>query len=155
MAGEAEAAAAILKTLFGEKQLGAPAAAPQFGGQGGGLLGQQSGPEGLMRILANAGQNPFMGGIEALQGQNPELFAKPQVATPVPTKNEQFGPPDELFESGPDKKAGIKGFLSQFGKGIDETLSSPSKQLGIGLLGQIDPRLSLAGLLAGGLFGGK
>ena len=144
MAGEAEAAAAILKTLFGEKQLGQAAPAFQPGmtsqtGLGGTLQSELLKPQGLLSLLQSLNQGPEAPISEAVES--------------LPT--EQFGPPDELFESGPDKKAGIKGFLSQFGKGIDETLSSPSKQLGIGLLGQIDPRLSLAGLLAGGLFGGK
>lgn len=146
MPGEAEAAAAILKTLFGDKQLGQVAPSFQPGmtsqtGVGGTLQSELLKPQGLLSLLQNLNQGPESPVTEALES--------------VPTQTPPVGPPDELFESGPDKKAGIKGFLSQFGKGIDETLSSPSKQLGIGLLGQIDPRLSLAGLLAGGLFGGR
>ena len=147
-----EAVASILKTLLGQKQLGAPAPAFQPGemlGQAGGLGNIQDEllkPQGLLSLLQSLNQGP-----EAPISEAVESLPAEQAGPPSP----QFGPPDELFESGPDKKAGIKGFLSQFGKGIDETLSSRSKQLGIGLLGQIDPRLSLAGLLAGGLFGGR
>lgn len=38
---------------------------------------------------------------------------------------------------------------------LDKTLSSPSKTLGIGLLGQLDPRLALAGLIASGFMNGR
>ena len=141
-------ALALASQAIGSKQLGSPAPAPNVPGVEG-LVGQAGGlgniqdellkPPDLLSLLLNLNQEPEAPISEAVES--------------LPT--EQFGPPDELFESGPDKKAGIKGFLSQFGKGIDETLSSRSKQLGIGLLGAIDPRLSLAGLLAGGLFGGK
>ena len=139
------ALAAILPSIIGGKQLGGQAPAPNLGQ---GLLGQQMSPEELMKLLTMTEQGNNFGGIGAVQNQVPELF-KPK-GPPFETK----GPPESL-KTGPEKKEGIKGFLSQFGKGIDSTLSSPSQQLGIGLLGQIDPRLSLAGLLAGGLFGGR
>ena len=51
-----------------------------------------------------------------------------------------------------EDKGGFLSGLKQLGSGFDDTLSSPSRQLGIGLLGRLDPRLGLTGLLASGLF---
>ena len=142
------AAVTAAPSVIGSKQLGSPAPPPTIGQSGGagGLLGQQIDPDELMRILTRSSEANSTGALAAVQNQNPDLFAKPETGGPPNT--------DDL-EAKPDKLDRIKGFLGQFGKGIDATLESPSKQLGIGLLGQIDPRLSLAGLVAGGLFGGR
>ena len=43
--------------------------------------------------------------------------------------------------------------FSQFFGNLDSNLQSPSKQLGLGLLGQLNPNLPYAGLLAMGLLG--
>lgn len=48
-----------------------------------------------------------------------------------------------------DKPTGLGAFFGN----LDQNLQSPSKQIGLGLLSQIDPRLAQAGLLAGGFFG--
>lgn len=132
-------ASQFLPSIIGQNQLGPAAPAFQPGQMG--LLGGIQQPNPIQDILGQ------IGGIDALQKDNPQLF---NIPAPTPPEVEK-----EPLISGPEKKEGIKGFLSQFGKGIDSTLNSPSKQLGIGLLGQIDPRLGLAGLAAGGLFGGR
>lgn len=48
-----------------------------------------------------------------------------------------------------DKPSGFGAFFGN----LDKNLQSPSKQIGLALLSQIDPRLAQAGLLAGGFFG--
>jgi hypothetical protein len=53
-----------------------------------------------------------------------------------------------------DEKETKRGFDEFFGS-IDKTLNSPSKVIGLGLLGQLHPALFYAGLLTTGLLGGK
>lgn len=66
-----------------------------------------------------------------------EMIGKPQMGPPAP-------PPPNFM-----------GRLGQFADNIDHTFQSPSKQLGLGLLGQIHPGLALGGLLGAGIFGGR
>ena len=123
--------------VVGDPQLGG--IAPIGGAVSG--LGQapQSQPLGLLSKLgqSNAPQLPIGDAIvnddpSGLLGEdNPALKALRE--TPLPEEN----------------KSGIGGFFGN----LDDTLSSPSQTLGIGLLGQLDPRLALLGLGAGGLLG--
>lgn len=55
-------------------------------------------------------------------------------------------------ETLPDKSP-ANPFIGFFDK-LDNNLQSPSKQIGLGLLGQQDPNLALAGIIAMGLLGG-
>jgi hypothetical protein len=53
----------------------------------------------------------------------------------------------------PTAPPGIGDRVGGFFGNLDNTLNSPSKILGLGLLGRLDPSLSILGLLGGGLFG--
>ena len=131
-----DATASILQTLFGQKQLGAPA--PQFQpGESGGL--DLGGPD-LVSLLTNLGQQDQGGVTNALQA----LPTEPQEGSP-----DFVGPPNDA--------AGIEppGFLSDFFGKLDSNLQSPSKVLGLGLLNRLDPKLGLLGLLSSGIFGGN
>ena len=91
-----------------------------------GLLGPPLGSEGLPRF--KAASSAQIGGVDAAI---------------TPPASEQLG------EKAPDNP-----FIGFFDK-LDTNLQSPSKQIGLGLLGQQDPRLAVAGLIAMGLLGGS
>jgi len=159
MAGEVEAAASILKTLFGEKRLGAAAAPFQPGeslGVGGGLF------DTLQAIQQFAPQQDISG-LVGTQGQ--ELFPQVRANEPVTSLPSVFNTEAQNVALGPSEgEPGFVGpsnipsgqqqspFASFFGN-LDQNLQSPSKVLGLGLLNQLDPRLAGLGLFAGGLFG--
>ena len=67
------------------------------------------------------------------------------------TLSEAITPPASEEAGEPDKTT-FSQRVEQFAGNLDNTLNSPAKMLGIGLLGQVDPRLVWAGLLAAGLF---
>lgn len=112
----------FLNSLIGGRQAGAPAPAPNLGG----------GSDFAAQLAQLAQQNNFgsgmIGGLPEAMQNLPE--------TKVNTKKPEGAPEQSGFD--------------KFFGGIDSTLSSPSKTLLIGGLGQIDPRLALAGLLTSG-----
>lgn len=126
----------LFQQLFGGQQVAPAAPAPQLGGTTG------VGGDALSRL---AERNNFGSGIigglpEAMQNLPTQQIgaATPSMADMAAENN--FG------GSEPQKQGGI----GQFFGNIDSTLQSPAKTLGIGALGQIDPRLAMAGLLASG-----
>lgn len=78
----------------------------------------------------------------------------------IPGLTGQIGPqaPPQMGPPMPQRQgigAALGGKIGQFTDNLDQTFQSPSKQLGLGLLGQLHPGLALGGLLAGGIFGGR
>lgn len=114
--------------LIGGKQLGAPAPAPNFGG----------GLDFSKQLAELAQQNNF--GHGGMIGGLPQAMQNLPESPKVNDKK-----PSPVVEETPEQ-SGFGGFLGN----IDSTLSSPSKTLGIGLLGRMHPNLALAGLLASG-----
>jgi hypothetical protein len=167
MSAEAAAAGAdFMKFLIGQKQLGAsaPPFMPQMGafsplGFGSTSLG------GAAPSLIPTQQGPsiedLIGSPQARGMQVPQQAA-PQV---LPQGNGFVGPP--TLENDPTQftppvtpgkeaaTAGKSNPFNQFFGNVDQTLQSPSKVLGLGLLGQIDPRLGIAGLIASGFLNGR
>lgn len=90
-----------------------------------GLLGGKVGDSGLRGF--RQASNAQIGGIDNLETE--PFSKKSEGDTPNP-------------------------FVGFFDK-LDTNLQSPSKQIGLGLLGQQDPRLAVAGLIAMGLLGGN
>ena len=116
----------------------APAAPPFQPGQmpQGGLLG---GSQTLGGPSVTDGFMQKIGGIPDISDLVQSAPASDVTAPPVDMpETEGFG----------EKIGGFMG-------GMDKTLQSPTKRLGLGLLDQQDPRLALGALLASGLFGGK
>ena len=97
-------------------------------------------PGKAMSLLASA--NNFGNPIE--QGKN---AAEDAVGPPITAMG-----PGAPGTRTTDEQPPVNPFSGFFGN-LDDTLGSPAKVLGMGLLGQIDPRLGAAGLLAGGLLG--
>lgn len=146
------------------RQSAAPAPAFQPGQGGGfdpiglnqGVFGQQ----GAVQQLGNLGISGLFGddflesliGPQESRGQElaPQVLA--QDAGPLGTTQDFQNPTDpnilESLQETPEKS----GFGAFFGN-LDQNLQSPSKQIGLSLLSQIDPRLAQLGLLGGGLFG--
>jgi hypothetical protein len=84
------------------------------------------------------------------------------VLKPDTTADEQTpGSLEDFKQKSSDQIGGIGGPIDtnqtnpfgQFFGNLDGNLQSPSKQLGLGLLGQVNPYLPYAGLLAMGLLG--
>lgn len=122
---------ALLQQLIGGKQLGA--AAPPFQpGQAVGLLGGDAQPR--LPMMDTIG-----GATDAVQELQP------------PIASGLGGPQAGQVQPEPEPQ---QGFLGDFFGTLDHNLQSPSKVIGMGLLNRIDPRLGMAGLLAGGLLGG-
>lgn len=178
MAGEMQAAADIMKVLFGQKSLGGMAQPFQAGPMGTqlnsdltepvptdpfsqgfpsgagmksieemlgltkpnppqlpiGQAGTQDEIGGNADILARGGD--LSGGFGNMMGQQQQMGPEP-MRPPEELANEQTSPFSEFFGN------------------LDQNLQSPSKVLGMGLLGQIDPRLGYGALAAMGLLGGK
>lgn len=128
--------ASIFKTLIGEKQLGGMAPPP--------MMGRSNGVGGNADILAqlaqqnNFGQGGMIGGLPQAMQNLPETAGTPKI-------NSKDKAPSSVIEENPEQS----GFGKFFGN-LDSTLSSPSKTLGIGALGQINPYVGLAALLASG-----
>jgi len=178
MAGEVEAAAAILKTLFGEKQLGGIAPGFNPGGGAGfdalglneGIFGEQGAVQqlgGLGGLFGNQSIESLIGKPEE-RGQElaPQVLAQDQQGSPAfvnpPQDTSGFVDPalqDEsvLLAKGPfglqNESEEELGLFSKFFGNLDQNLQSPSKVIGLGLLNQLDPRLAGLGLFGGGLFG--
>jgi hypothetical protein len=160
--------------MIGTKQLGAAAPAYQPGASPG-LLGgspqqnQISGLPGvdldLMRLLtgklaeldssqpvvipdtgSSISNLPIGGPTQGMTTANPMGDAGPVSGLPGLDQNLM----DKLQGMNDQKPS----FLSGFANNLDNNLQSPTKVIGMGLLNRIDPKLGLAGLLAGGLFGG-
>ena len=169
MAGELQAGADIMKILFGEKALGDPAQFTPLGGNTPLLGGNQGVPqnfgqqqpnplEGFMQQLASQGRPPQLPIGQAttqdeIGGNADILNGLGQVGPPASLagsglQQEQMGPPEELAGS-----AGPQGAFGKFFGNMDQNLQSPSKVIGMGLLGQMNPALGYGGLLASGLFG--
>ena len=146
----------LASSIFGTKQLGGVAPTPDFGG--GGQLDTSIGPEGeaqspelaalLQQLFSAGGEQTGVVG-EAVGALPPPIDTPSVQANDVPDFFREGSTPQETpsFLSGLGEKAG--GFFGN----LDENLQSPSKVIGMGLLGQIDPRLGYGGLLASGLFG--
>jgi len=162
MAGH-EAAASILQTIFGQKQLGAAAPAFQPGQANFNALGigqNDNFSDILQTILAQSPVN-----LESLIGRPEErgqelaaqVRAEPAQGTPgfVGPPNVPAGPVEgtEGFVGPANVPSGGQGPFASFFGNLDQNLQSPSKLLGLSLLSQIDPRLAQGGLFAGGLFG--
>ena len=98
----------------------------------------------------NSGQmgvaNPFNAntGVSQLAQGNNFGLPIPNALSGVEKPESSFALPDAL------KKAGD--FGGEFLSNVNNTLESPAKLTGLGLLGDINPRLVYAGLLAAGLF---
>lgn len=118
----------LFQQLFGGQQVAPAAPAPQLGGTTG------VGGDALSRL---AERNNFGSGAvgSGIIGGLPEAMQNLPQGLPPGTQGIQ-----------PEEPSGFGKFFGN----IDSTLSSPSKTLGIGALGQIDPRLAMAGLLASG-----
>ena len=172
-------ATAAMIGSFGSSMFGRGVAAPAQPYQPGaspGLLGgslQQNQISGLPGLDFDL--------MKALTGQLPELGnSQPMMApdTGSSISNLPIGGPTQgmttanpMGDAGPvaglpgldqnlmDKLQGMNeqkpSFLSGFANNLDNNLQSPTKIIGMGLLNRIDPKLGLAGLLAGGLLGGK
>jgi len=129
------ALASIFGTAAGGKQLGG--VAPPFQA---GAMGMDQDEDILAKIRRMSQPTPVMGVNNFPFGMNDSEPA----AGPNP---EPVGPPDELG------KKPIWGRLGGIFGNLDSNLASPSKQLGIGLLGELSPYGALAGLAAAGLLG--
>ena len=137
----------------GSVQGSVPAPAPM--GMPPGLLGGDS-----MKTLSAPTQTPIadIAGLAQSASQSDPALAMPMEGPPQPYIDaNQYGKPGG--PSGPPQtetpQSGFGDKLGGFFGNIDNTLQSPSKTIGLGLLGNIDPRLGYAGLLASGFFGGK
>ena len=134
--------AALASQAMGQKQLAAPAPpvqAPQP--QGMSLFSPQEELErelGDLSLLGSAAtSNPT--GVEP---QAPEPVGPPEA---IPTGViPEVGPPEE--------RAGNGGFFGDLFGSMDNSLQSPSKLIGIGLLNQRNPGLGTGLLAAGGLY---
>lgn len=134
------APAALFSSLLGGQQIAAPAPAitpPQAGGLG---QGSDSLAARLAALSTKTPPNPLQ---EAISQPASEMLGS--ATAPISA----MGPPEAQSEGGFGDKIG--GFFGN----LDQTLQSPSKTIGLGLLSRIDPRAGLAGLLASGLFGDK
>ena len=119
------------QSLLGQKQLGGIAPPVNLGG-----------PMSGMSMLAS--QNNF--------GKDPIQEGKSVAEAAAPMPSGLLGennPALKALNATNQQPSGLGGFFGN----LDDTLGSQSKVLGLGLLGQLDPRLGLAGLLAGGLLG--
>ena len=155
------ALASLASSAIGGKQLGQ--AAPAWSAQpSGGLLGPsglQAGQQGskLQDVIPPESQFPSLGVLKQLQSagfggaatEAPNWFKQGSVPdTSVPSG--EMGPTSWQDDPNVAKKQNpFSGFFGNF----DQNIQSPGKQLGLGLLGSIDPRLGYAGLLGMGLFG--
>ena len=139
--------AAAAPAIIGGKELGGQAPSPGgiggsspggIGGSGGLLGGDLS---GILPLLPSLLLNQGSGGVQGALEESGVASTGPR---------EEVGPPES--RAGAGEQAGL---LGKFFNNLDTTFSSPSKQLGLGLLGNINPALGGAGLLASGLFGKK
>ena len=135
------AVASFVASEAGKKGTGEPAPNPgNIGGASPGLLGGDPNTRAISNLAA---QGNFG------QGTLEEAITPPasgQIGPPSP----EVGPPESRAGTGDEQ-----GLLSKFFGNLDTTFSSPSGQIGLGLLGQVNPALGGAGLLASGLFGNK
>ena len=131
------AAAGLLPSIIGSKQVGP--AAPVF------QPGASGGVAGLLSNTMNqqAQQNNFGQGFQPLDNLAKLTGPMP----PVDTTSDEAAPAE------PESPGGFSGFLNNAFGNVDANLQSPSKVLGLGLLSSIDPRLAQGGLLASALFG--
>lgn len=131
-----QALMALGPSLIGSKQLGGIAPPFQAGAMG---MGQDE--DILAKIRRMSQPTPVM-------GVNNFPFGMSDSAPAAGPNPEPVGPPDELG------KKPIWGRLGGIFGNLDSNLASPSKQLGIGLLGELGgPYGALAGLAAAGLLG--
>lgn len=136
------APAALFSSLLGGQQIAAPAPAitpPQAGGLG---QGSDSLAARLAALSTKAPPNPLQ---QAISQPASEILGG--ATAPISA----MGPPEAQSEG----FGGIGDKVGGFFGNLDQTLQSPSKTIGLGLLNRIDPRAGLAGLLASGLFGDK
>ena len=161
-------------SIIGTKQLGAPAPMPQFGG--GGMLEtgfdplEAQSPElaAMMQqyFAASQQEDPVGAAVASLPPpvDTPEIRANDVAGLPdlqgmAQQEGQQIGIPGIV--EGEEGSPGIFDMFKSFGGNLDENLQSPSKLLGLGLLGQLSPKyggaagLGLMGLLGPNkIFGG-
>lgn len=130
---------AVAPMLKGETMMGG--IAPSF------MPGQMGAPLGDTAGMLQKGAN---GSIYDLINAMPQPDSTPVGPTPAEMgpPAPEMGPPTELMN---EPSSPFSGFFGN----LDRNLQSPSKVLGLGLLGQLDQRLPLAGLLGMGLMGKK
>ena len=131
-------------SIIGTKQLGGIAPPISIGG----LFGKRLTPD--IDEDKEPSQTPFIPTLPADTNVVPEFF-RAGSTPPVDTTN------DEIMAQDP-RSTGDNGFMSRFNNffgNLDQHLESPSKIIGLGLLNQIDPRLTGPALIAGGLFGNR
>ena len=155
----------LLGGIIGSKQLGAAAPAFQSGVSGfqpGGLLGPEDDEQNMLsQLMQTQSQAPTS--LEELLALQPQGQQEIPLAPPV---NDTAGIPSlQGMAQQQGQAVGSPGMTPPIAGGgfgekvggffgnLDQNLQSPSKVIGMGLLGQIDPRLAVGGLLAGGLFG--
>lgn len=135
------AGAGLLSSLIGGQQLGAPAPAPQLGQMGPQSLGSSDLGRRLAALSSRGNFQPLEQAVSAPVSEQIQGATQPI----------SMGPPAP--ENDPLASGGLLGGINGFFSGLDNTLESPSKVLGLGLLSRIGPEAALAGLLAGGLLG--
>jgi len=149
----------------------------------GGLMGLLGGPVGIGLTLASllapsilgttqiapaapqfdsGGAPPPLGGPSVTEGFQQKLDAPMDIAALVQQAQASANP--QMQAPPVDEKSGFGDKLGEmFGgaiDGVDSTLQSPAKMLGLGLLGNVNGNLPgvgllLSGLLGSGLFGNK
>ena len=137
---------------------------PAPGGMGGFPPPEQWGQ--LLQLFGVMGGEPEMAPPapapnQGLFGNKPnlsEIDNIPLPNNPVPTT--EADPVPEFFRKGSTPPVDTTNDEMTFGDrannffgNLDQHMESPSKILGLGLLGQIDPRLARLALIGGGLFG--
>ncbi len=107
-------------------------------------------PQGLLGDQSQEATRVIQQGPDFTAQSLEELIGRPeqrgQELAPQVTAQDEMGPPEESPMTLGQRAGGFFGNL-------DQTLQSPSKVIGMGLLNRIDPRLGAVGLLSGGLFG--
>ena len=127
----------------------------------GGLLGGGGDPNAQIRPAVPINLGGGGGGL--FGGQNPLASFLPsptdtigsnitQVASKGAGEPRQFGDTTTDEPDAGNEPNKFSQFAGKFGDNLNRTLSSPTKTAGLGLLGDMDPRLVYAGLLAAGLF---
>ena len=89
------------------------------------------------------GMNTMRDPMGVMQSQTPQGLLTPPDFAPL------MGETPPVDTTGDEEEGGFDKFFSN----LDSTLNSPSKALGLGLLGRINPALGVGGLLMSG-FGG-
>jgi len=144
LGGGGNPVSSTVSSVIGGKQLGA--AAPPFQ-PGAGGLGNLLGSGGALESL---NQPPITNQLQSLIASAPASEAAPAATVGPPGNPAAVGPPES--RAGGQEQPG---FLNRFFGATDETLQSPSKVIGLGLLNQLAPGAGLAGIALSGLLGAR